>query len=851
MDFSPSLIHNATKANYHAKTTHTPSKSATRDEVTLKLLLSTRLEHSSFFPANTLRRILYVSSGMLLKLAVLVVGAGSVVPVAIDADESVGDLKKLICAEQQYTFPASGLALFEAVAVADGSAAPSGRKWLPANDPDAKRMKKGAAADPARFLLEDHEMDATYPLSEYFSGEDAPKVKEIHVLVVLPSKAAPPPVAVEALMPSKPPQAPLPVQPAVPVAPVAPVLSASPVQNVAPPPMTAPQRDQASSPEPDFAAPVTPPAASVAREKKLPKEKKPKEGRPEKAPAPRKQAVAKPALPVVAILPKRPAPATNPDEKRKLQTSTWSLKASALFFYFHEGLGNRNLVLTCDAFEIVTGTFRNWLTKKEFYPKWVPFVEDMTVKDAMVFIPSELHAQFQIAELHPDAKVTIPEKYLKAGSKRLRAVDQSQMNALQSAMKKPRVTITPNSKSIGSGRLAKYPAQEAFLMEQVQMAWETGNPLTTSQIYVLLNKEFGRHHTLDAGDEVTVDYVQSEFETRMSIDSGKTAAPFSQWVSRRLDNNNWNVKARKVAPKVPTNWYELAIKTSTELRAMMRDVDVLISADEMFMNFYPQDERQSGVNRSSTDGENSSPSLASPSTTDDTKKGCTVMLSCELFSSMLLPPFIIMPSAVSASAEGNDVDPLMKKYEAWITNGGHSEICFQSAHWTNVRSAKMYLDFIVAMYPRKQVGLIWDTASSHVNQEILDYMSALGITVGFIPPGLTSAMQVCDYVGAKKPIHDEIKEKFGNWKVAQSLIPVDGKFRADRSELITWIETAVAKVSESNCDWQIKKVFQRLGQDPRSSAVEVDTEFLDHLRALSSEMLTGALLETQVALDLE
>uniref|UniRef100_K3WBF4 Crinkler effector protein N-terminal domain-containing protein n=1 Tax=Globisporangium ultimum (strain ATCC 200006 / CBS 805.95 / DAOM BR144) TaxID=431595 RepID=K3WBF4_GLOUD len=790
---------------------------------------------------------------MLLKLAVLVVGAGSVVSVGIDADESVGDLKKLICTEQQYTFPASGLTLFEAVAVADGSAAPpSGRKWLPTDDPDAKRMKKGAAADPARFLLEDHEMDATYPLSEYFSGDNAPKGKEIHVLVVLPPGAGPLPVTIDALAPSKPPQVPVPV-----VQPVTPVISAPPVQNMAPPPppppMTAPQREQVPSPEPepDFAAPVTPPPASAAREKKPLKEKKPKKDRPDKVLAPRKAAVAKPALPVVAILPKRPAPATNPDEKRKLQTSTWSLKASALFFYFHEGLGNRNLVLTCDAFEIVTGTFRNWLTKKEFYPKWVPFVEDMTVKDAMMFIPSELHAQFQIAELHPDAKVTIPEKYLKAGSKRSRAADLSQANAFQSALKKPRVTITPNSKSIGSGRVAKYPAQEVFLMEQVQMAWETGNPLTTSQIYVLLNKEFGRRRALDAGDDVTMDYVQSEFEARMSIDSGKTAAPLSQWVSRRLDNNNWNVKARKVAPKVPTDWYELAIKTSTELRAMMRDVDVLINADEMFMNFYPQDERQLGINQSSTDGEDSSPGPdpVSPSTTADTKKGCTVMLSCEFFSSMLLPPFIIMPSADGAN--DNDVDPLVKKYEARIANGGHSEICFQSTHWMNVRSAKMYLDFLVSMYPCKQIGLIWDTASNHINQEVLDYMSALDIAVGFIPPGLTSSMQVCDYVGAKKLIQDEVKEQFGNWKVAQSLIPVDGKFRIDRSKLITWIETAATKVSESNRDWQIKKMFQRLGQDPRSSSVEVDTEFLDHLRGLSSETLAGALLETQVALDLE
>lgn len=769
---------------------------------------------------------------MLLKLHALVVGQGSVVPLAIDGDECVGELKKKICEEQQYSFPASGLTLYEAAALAPhqqaldhaggggGGATNPSSKWLRADDPDAKRMKKGGDA-PAPFLEEDREMDPTYPLSDFFSGANAPRVKEIHILVVLPRAVVAPGHVV----------APAPVVVPAPV--VAPTPIATPVVAPVTPPAqkktTKQQRKLVanlsaeiaqvaigdSEPDAREAAGDAPVKPVVAREKKKPRKDK-------KDKPPTRKAVVKQPSPAAAILSKRSTPATNPDEKRKLQTTTWSFKASALFFYFHAGLGNQDLVLTCDAFEIITGTFRNWLTKKEFYPKWVPFVEEMTLKDAMEFIPAELHAQLQISELHPDAKVTIPEKYLKAGSKRLRSDHQA---SIQSTLKKPRVTITAESKTIGSGRIAKYPVQEAFLMEQVRVAWETGNPLTTAQIYVLLTKEFGRP---EGEDGFAIDYVQSEFETRMGIDSGKTAAPFSQWVSRRLETNNWNVKARKVAPKVPTNWYELAIKTSTELRALMRDVDVLINADEIFMSFYPR-EPQFVANQ---------PGNAAA----ESKKGCTVVLSCELFSSMLLPPFIIMSGARNGT--------LARTYDAWIENGGNSEICFQPSHWMDVRGAKKYLDFVAAMFPRKQIGLIWDTASSHVNQEILDYISELGIIVGFIPSGVTSAMQVCDHACANKRIQNEIKEQFCNWKVEQSLIPLDGKHRVARSDLIKWIENAVTKPCESSKKWEIKKMFQKLGQDPRSSS-ETNSEFLDHLRTLSAETLAAALLETQLALDLE
>ncbi|GAB9475212.1 hypothetical protein Gpo141_00012314, partial [Globisporangium polare] len=87
-----------------------------------------------------------------LKLIALVLGQGSVVTVALDADESVGELKKLICREQQFAFPASGLTLFAAHALLHGFSASSGGStggtWLRADDPLVRALKKGALAPP-------------------------------------------------------------------------------------------------------------------------------------------------------------------------------------------------------------------------------------------------------------------------------------------------------------------------------------------------------------------------------------------------------------------------------------------------------------------------------------------------------------------------------------------------------------------------------------------------------------------------------------------------------------------------------------------------------------------------------
>ncbi|TYZ69316.1 hypothetical protein PybrP1_010006, partial [[Pythium] brassicae (nom. inval.)] len=704
-------------------------------------------------------------------LCALVLGDGAVVAVALDADESVGELRKAICHEQQFTFPASKLQLFEARDESDDG-------WLPAAAPLVRALKRGAA--PSAWLLdEEREMDPTFPLSDYFSDARAPQLKEIHVLVQLPSGA------------------------------------------------TAQSNDASAS-------------------------------------------------------------------ATRATFRNWITKPE----FFGKWVPLVQSMTLRGAVTGVPATFRNWITKPEFFGKWVPLVQSMTLRDAVT----------GLSELHPDAKVVVPDRYASvvkaqdSGVKRERSDLQAwsiESQVVAGRSKKLRSATNAeavgSAKTVGSGRAPKYTEQEVFLMRLVRVAWETGELLTTAQIYEILRQAFGRPQPSPSplsggtdgsgsGDAAGADYEPSEFAKRTSLDAPRTAAPLSQFVSRRLLINNWAAHSRKVAPKVASNWYDAALQTSAELRELMRNVEVLISADELFVNFYPRktlgDERTGDA--AARDATGAGHDGSAKAATDE-KVGCTVVLGCELFSSAILPSFTIMEGVRDGSGpddeDGADVgetgasaprrfDP---RDAAGTSGGGGSRDTTAGdtlptgrerhppPHWMDVRAAKQYVAFVAGLFPNKQIGLIWDTASSHVDAEVLAYIAELGMVVGFIPPGLGSVMQVCDHVfGAKRVIQNDVLESFEAWKLAQQeqrgestkYAELGRRHRVERWRVLRWIDAAVARLRESCSDTRVKHAFRMLGQDPRSAGV-IDFEFLEHLRTLTDASIFRALIETQMALRLE
>ncbi|EGZ11161.1 hypothetical protein PHYSODRAFT_287175 [Phytophthora sojae] len=117
----------------------------------------------------------------MVKLFCAIVGAaGSAFPVDIDADQSVGDLKKAIKAEKTNKLKdidAGDLQLFLAK-TADGA-------WLSSKDPDVISMRSGGIPEQVKTLL-NVEMDPADEIGDVFEG--APTKKTIHVLVVVPEQ---------------------------------------------------------------------------------------------------------------------------------------------------------------------------------------------------------------------------------------------------------------------------------------------------------------------------------------------------------------------------------------------------------------------------------------------------------------------------------------------------------------------------------------------------------------------------------------------------------------------------------------------------------------------------------------
>ncbi|EEY65451.1 Crinkler (CRN) family protein [Phytophthora infestans T30-4] len=112
----------------------------------------------------------------------VVVGvAGSAFPVDIDENKSVGHLKKAIKEEKMYQFPADELKLFLAKA--------GGNAWLSSLTEEVKKLKKGEKTALVKSITqEEKELQGEDPISECLEGMDPPKVKQIHVLVVVPEQ---------------------------------------------------------------------------------------------------------------------------------------------------------------------------------------------------------------------------------------------------------------------------------------------------------------------------------------------------------------------------------------------------------------------------------------------------------------------------------------------------------------------------------------------------------------------------------------------------------------------------------------------------------------------------------------
>jgi DDE superfamily endonuclease len=511
----------------------------------------------------------------------------------------------------------------------------------------------------------------------------------------------------------------------------------------------------------------------------------------------------------------------SPKGRRTLQrnrTNSWHRKSQGLYFYFHPDLGHKNTELTCMTFGFNCATFINWITQSTYYPKWLPFVTGFTFADIINEIPMEHRAKYTHVLL--ESKVDVPTKYQHNKTNKTYTAAPGdgtrQMKRKTASRSEGVIYITKTAKSVGGGRHIKYKEEADFLMDAVVVAWETGNPLSRSSCYNLLLTKFGPD-------------LDRAWTSQMDITSGQISPALSQWLTRTLQRHDYAVRKESISQTVPANWFTLALDACEFIRSTMSKASVtrLVNMDEMFLNYYPKDThlivpvntKRVGANRK-----------------EDAKKGCTVAVSCEMYSSELLAPFVVM--------DGTTDGYLARRYAHWC---GNAEVKFQARHWMDGPVAITYLDWLKGCFPNDRIGLIWDFATAHKADDVLGHARELDITVAFIPAGLTSILQVCDLI-VNKPIKAAFKRSYCAFKMRNDPGP-GGKYVVDRDDVLVWIEEAMKEVNKSQAARNgIGHAFRKYGQDPRC---EDTTELLECLTSLQENRIYASLLENQAALDLE
>ena len=115
------------------------------------------------------------------------------------------------------------------------------------------------------------------------------------------------------------------------------------------------------------------------------------------------------------------------------------------------------------------------------------------------------------------------------------------------------------------------------------------------------------------------------------------------------------------------------------------------------------------------------------------KERCTLMMSMEMISSQLLPPFVIF--------KGQFGKTLMKKWQSY----SKSSVLFTSNHWMTVETYILYIKYLIGLFTGRKIGLIYDNAPSHVSAEVMDWITSYNskappneqLVVEFVDPCLT------------------------------------------------------------------------------------------------------------------
>eukprot|EP00474_Spongospora_subterranea_P004024 CRZ04482.1 hypothetical protein [Spongospora subterranea] len=526
----------------------------------------------------------------------------------------------------------------------------------------------------------------------------------------------------------------------------------------------------------------------------------------------------------------QPSPSSSivPLLSKRTKELSWLQRSAVVFFYLHPKLGRRDYQLTSKVFARPKATIKYWVTSIECNRAIGVHLTSMTAKS----IESLLPEQFRNLAA-PDSKVHFVIRVSDHAPKQSLLVNGSDGLSCQALSAKARL-VNDNaqlqylpgtlSRRAGAGRPNSFLHIRSRIVEMLDQSWESGRLITTEQLYQLIRNEFSR-------DE--------KFFTA-KLDSSKKSHPNSlhQFVRRVLQDNRFSTRTPTVSQSIPLNWKELAENNAEYLRKLFRskNVDVVITADEVFLKFH-----KIALKAIAKTGERHIGNIVQA---HDEKLGATVMVACELLTSQLLPAMIIFT--------GKFGKRLCDQYQ----HHKPSLITFNEQHWMNTTTFKMYLRFVMGLFPNRTIGLTVDRCRQHYGTEIDSFVDTLNkdesipgkIVLGYIGEGLTPILQVPD-VCINRALKQRIQSKYyllRNDKAPQ--FRPGEKFHVTRDDMIGIIESVINEINFENrqSKW-IANAFVKCGQDPWSVSL---AEFRRHLDDLATNSLYAAMLKHQQALKL-
>ena len=525
----------------------------------------------------------------------------------------------------------------------------------------------------------------------------------------------------------------------------------------------------------------------------------------------------------------------------------WHERSAAAYIFLHLRIYgkldfNSKVQKVATVLGVNSDTVRKWFSlhdklSTQYMESWVPIVKDMTWKQAATHFSSRWAAQWNIPE---DEKVVDrmgPYLLQIAGNKTVlsKFTPGTTTAGRKSAAKRNANTFVMKQKSkqvprVDAGKARKHQLQEEFVKKLVVERWDFGDPIGKAELT----------DELRAMDECAEEYVNANggknfYESY--LDPKKGASGLSNWVSRVLDRMGWSLRKNSIGQIVPPDWREQAEANAAELRNKFREanVDVMLNADQTFVNFYPEESvvvAPTGTNR------------VGGRVKADVKAGFTAMVSCNMLTSKMDPPFVVYNGMKLKDAQRPETT-LAWKHRNWRNSalGRTGYMAFQKKHWFDGDITVEWFEWVLnILYPGQKVGISIDMAPCQTKKEVKEYIEKKEVegrlVVGYINGGLTSVLQVCDLV-ANKEFKAEIKRLYMRFraeylKAERAKTPDEPmrriKIKIQVVKMTEIVEQSVKTFNDKQCgNPSIRNTFKKAGQHPWEDCEE---DFKAHLDAL-------------------